>query len=449
MYRCTAARPDALAAILLFLSRIVSLTMNRRSLLHHSAVLSAGALLQSTARLRAADAANDRVRVAVVGLGRGMGHVASLLKTQNTEIAYLCEIDESRLSKAMAMVQDQSGKAPQAATDFRKILEDKNVDALSFALPNHWHAPATILACAAGKHVYVEKPGSHNVREAELMVEAARKHDRRVQMGNQRRSYPLVREAMQRLQEGVIGKLTFARSHYNNKRTAIGQGDQKPAAHVDLDLWQGPAPLRDDVAKYVHYDWHWLWHWGGGELANNGPHGLDIVRWGLGADYPLKVTCNGGRYHYDDAQETPDTISAAYDFGSSGALWDGSSCQPRPQDKSPFVSFYGTGGSMVIGSRDEYTIYDLKGAEVESKKENASDVQHFQNFIDSIRNGTALNSEIEEGQKSTLLCHLGNIAWRTQSTVLFDPETKQIAGENAPAKALWSRSYREGWEPKV
>jgi len=423
--------------------------MNRRQLLQKSVVLSAGTAFSSTTRLRAADGANDRVRVAVVGLGRGMGHVAALLNTKNVEIAYLCEVDESRLSKGLAMVQDKSGKAPKTATDFRKILEDKNVDAMSFALPNHWHAPATILACNAGKHVYVEKPGSHNPREAELMVEAARKHDRRVQMGNQRRSYAMVREAIQRLEEGVIGKRTFARSFYNNKRTAIGQGGQKPAAQVDLDLWQGPAPLRDDVSKYLHYDWHWLWHWGGGELANNGPHGLDLVRWGLGADYPVKVTCTGGRYHFDDTQETPDTIIAGYDFSDSGALWDGSSCHPRPQDKSPFVAIYGEGGSLVIGSRDDYTLYDLKGVEVETKKGTTSDVAHFQNFVDAIRSGSSLNSEIEEGQKSTLLCHLGNIAWRTQSTVLFDAATKKISGDNEAARALWSRSYREGWEPKV
>ncbi len=423
--------------------------MNRRSLLQNSAALGAGALLSQTARLRAADAANDRVRVAVVGLGRGMAHVSGLLKAKNVEVAYLCEVDESRLSKGVAMVQDQSGKAPKTESDFRKLLESKDVDAVSIALPNHWHAPAAILACNAGKHVYVEKPGSHNAREAELMVEAARKHDRKVQMGNQRRSYPLVREAVQRLHEGVIGRRLYARCYYNSSRTAIAQGDKVPAAHVDLDLWQGPAPLRDDVSKFIHYDWHWIWHWGGGELANNGPHGLDIIRWALGVDYPVKVTCNGGRYHYDDLQETPDTIAAAYDFGDSGALWDGSSCLARPQDKAPFVEIYGDNGSLVFGSRDEYTIYDLKGNEVETKKGAASDVPHFQNFVDAIREGAPLNSEIEEGQKSTLLCHLGNIAWRTQSTVSFDPATKKLAGDNAEQQALWSRDYREGWEPKV
>lgn len=423
--------------------------MNRRTLLQNSAVLSAGAVLSSTTRLRAADAANDRVRIAVVGLGRGMGHVASLLKAKNVEIAYLCEVDESRLSKGAAMIQDKSGKAPKAEADFRKLLERKDLDAVSIALPNHWHAPAAILACNAGKHVYVEKPGSHNAREAELMVEAARKHDRRVMMGNQRRSYPLVREAIQRLHEGVIGRRLYARCYYNSSRTAIGQGDRKPAAHVDLDLWQGPAPLRDDVVKFVHYDWHWIWHWGGGELANNGPHGLDVIRWGLGVDYPVKVTCNGGRYHYDDPQETPDTIAAAYDFGDSGALWDGSSCHPRAPEKNPFVMFYGDNGSLAISGRDGYTLYDPKGAVIEEKTGAASDVPHFQNFIDAIRTGAPMNSEIEEGQKSTLLCHLGNIAWRTQSTVFFDPATKKLAGDNAEQQALWSRDYREGWEPKV
>lgn len=377
-----------------------------------------------------------------------MGHVGALLNVPNAEIAYLCDVDEGRASLGVQMVQDKSGKAPKTVTDFRKILEDKDIDAVSFALPNHWHAPATILACNAGKHVYVEKPGSHNPHEAFLMVEAARKHERVVQMGNQRRSYEAVREAVQRLREGVIGKLTFARSYYSSSRGEIGVGDKKPSAHVDLDLWQGPAPLRDDVSKYVHYDWHWLWHWGGGELANNGPHALDLVRWALGKDYPVKVTCNGGRYHYDDTQETPDTTMAAYDFGDCGALWDGSSCLPRPQDKLPFVEIFGAGGSLAISSGSGYTIYDVKGKEIETNESPRSDVPHFQNFVDSVRGEAKLNSEIEEGQKSTMLCHLGNIAWRSQSTVMFDPEKREIIGNEA-AQAFWRREYRQGWEPVI
>ena len=417
--------------------------MNRR----HFTTTALSTVALST--LHAADKVNNKVRVAVCGLGRGMGHVASLLKIPDAEIAYLCELDEGRLSKGMQMVADKSGKAPQGVADFRKILEDKSVDAISFALPNHWHAPATILACAAGKHVYVEKPGSHNAHEAELMVQAARKHDRVVMMGNQRRSYSAVREAVQRLREGIIGKVTYARSAYTNSRKAIGIGDQKPAAHVDLDFWQGPAPLREDVSKYVHYDWHWKWHWGGGELANNGPHGLDIVRWGLGVDYALKVSCTGGRYHFDDEQETPDSFVAAYDFGHCGAAWDGSSCNPRAFDKPAFVEFYGEGGSLAISGGNGYNLYDLKGKEIEKKSEPGSDVPHFQNFLDSIRGLAKPNSEIEEGQKSTLLCHLGNIAWRTGRTIHFDPKAKKIVGDDEAVKLYWARTYREGWEPKV
>ena len=421
----------------------MSVPMNRRTFT--TAALSTAAL----GSLRAADKANDKVRIAVCGLGRGMGHVSALLKCSNVEIAYLCELDEGRLSKGVQMVEKESGKAPQTSADFRKILENKDLDAITFALPNHWHAPATILACAAGKHVYVEKPGSHNAHEGELMVQAAHKHNRVVQMGNQRRSYSMVREAMQKLHEGVIGKVTYGRSAYVASRKAIGMGDQKPAAHIDLDLWQGPAPLREDVAKYVHYDWHWKWNWGGGELANNGPHGIDLVRWGLGVEYPLKVSCVGGRYCFDDTQETPDSFVVGYDFGHCGAAWDDSSCNPRAFDKPAFVEFYGEGGTLAIGGNNSYIVYDLKGKEVDKQTGPTSDVPHFQSFIDAIRGTAKSNSPIDEGQKSTLLCHLGNIAWRSGRTIHFDPATKKIVGDDEAVKLYWARQYREGWEPKV
>lgn len=417
--------------------------MNRRTFT--TAALSTVAL----GTLRAADKANDKVRIAVCGLGRGMGHVSALLKCSNVEIAYLCELDESRLAKGVQMVQEVSGKAPQTSADFRQLLEKKDLDAITFALPNHWHAPATILACAAGKHVYVEKPGSHNAHEGELMVLAARKHDRVVQMGNQRRSYSFVREAMQKLHEGVIGKVTYGRSAYTNTRKETGLGALKPAGRIDFDLWQGPAPLREDVAKFVHYDWHWKWNWGGGELANNGPHGIDLVRWGLGVEYPLKVSCVGGRYHFKDEQETPDSFVVGYDFGHCGAAWDDSSCNPRTADKPAFVELYGDGGSLVITGGNGYVVYDMKGKEIEKQSGPASDVAHFQNFIDTVRGTAKSNSEIAEGQKSTLLCHLGNIAWRTGRTIHFDPATKKIVGDDDAIKRYWARQYREGWEPKV
>lgn len=402
-------------------------------------------MLQSRA---VAASANERVRIAVIGLSRGAAHVTSLTQIPNVEIVYLSDLDEKRMAKPAQMVQDKSGKAPKLEKDFRKILADKNVDAISIATPNHWQAPMTILACEAGKHVYVEKPGSHNAHEALLMVEAARKHKRVVQMGNQRRSFEKVREAMQRLHEGVIGKVTVGRSYYFAKRGAV-----KPKTEslgLDLDLWQGPAPLRKDVENYLHYDWHWDWHWGGGELANNGPHALDVVRWGLKVDYPTMITSVGARYQYEDLQKTPDTNFVSFDFGGKcGAVWDGSSCFPRRQDKLPMVEFYGEKGSLSIALNDSYTIYDPNGEVLDTQKGKGGDVPHFQNFIDGIRNGTPLNSDIEEGQKSVMLCHLGNIAYRSQSTVLFDPEKKQLKPGQDAAQKFWSRTYREGYEPKV
>ena len=217
-----------------------------------------------------------------------------------------------------------------------------------------------------------------------------------------------------------------------------------------MNMWQGPVPDERDMTPYVHYDWHWLWHWGNGELGNNGIHFLDILRWGLNVEYPLRVTFNGGRYFYQDAQETPDTAVAFFDFGKVGISWEQSSCQPRAAEK-PLAEclFYGDGGTFALSS-NSYTVYDLKGVKVsEGKGAGGGDAAHIGNFLAAIRGEATLNSPIEEGQKSTLLCHLGNMAYRTGSMIHFDPVTKRVVG-NPEADKLWQReSYRKGWEPKV
>jgi len=397
--------------------------------------------------VRAAASPGETLRVAVLGMGRGSDHIRALQQIQNVEVAYIVDVDDARLAKG-AKLFDTTPRRPKTAKDFRRVLDDKSVDALFIATPNHWHAPATIMACAAGKHVYVEKPGSHNAREGELMVEAARKHKRVVQMGAQRRSWPGLIEAVARLREGAIGKVLSARCWYSNARASIGRGKQVPVPEgLDFSMWQGPAPERPYIDNLVHYNWHWRWHWGGGELANNGIHALDVARWGLGVEVPLRVTCNGGRYHFNDDQETPDTTLATFHFGDRGIHFDGSICNPRGSDKLPFVEWYGESGTLA-NEGNGYKIYDAKGKVTGQGTGPAGEKGHIENFLDSVRGNARPNCEIAVGQTSTLLCHLGNIAYKTGGAVRADPETRRLRG-NSEAETLWGREYRAGWEPKV
>jgi predicted dehydrogenase len=421
--------------------------ITRRSALQRTAALSLGAALSSFPHLIAANAAGKKLRVAVVGLGRGLAHVQALLTLPDVEIAYLAEVDPKRLERGMKEVADKQTASCAGVKDFRKILDDKTLDAVFIAMPNFWHTPAALLAMQAGKHIYVEKPGSQNPREAEMIVAAAKKYGRLVQMGNQRRTW--MKEAIAALHGGAIGKLHFARAFYYNARAAIGQGANKGAPEIDFDLWQGPVPDEREIRPYVHYDWHWLWHWGNGELGNNGIHTLDVLRWGLQVEYPQRVTYNGGRYWFEDKQETPDTGTAVFDFGKVGMEWVQSSCHPRTAEK-PLAEcvFYGDGGSFAING-PAWTVHDNKGAKIsEGKGAGGGDAAHIGNFLEAIRGNVKLNSPIEEGQKSTMLCHLGNIAYRTNTVVQCDPKTGQLL--NTPAgEKLWKREYRKGWEPTV
>lgn len=423
----------------------------RRKFLTASAA--ATALTTQSLSSRAQDGANEskKVSVGVMGLQRGQSLALDLAKLPGVEVSYLCDVDPRRVSALKNVFADRNLSNPKGVSDFREILSDDSVDALVVAAPNHWHAPATIMACKAGKHVYVEKPCSHNGREGEWMVAAAQKFRRCVQMGTQRRSAPGTREAMQKLAGGAIGKLHLARCYYTNLRGSIGQGIEKnPPEGLDYELWQGPAPhvpYRDNV---VHYNWHWFWHWGGGELANNGVHALDLCRWGLGVDYPTHVVSSGGRYWYDDDQETPDVQSASFEFeGERRITWDALSCNKHGVNS--FCEFFGDAGALALEADGQYRIYDRADKLVDEGKQPAGgQVEHLTNFISAVRNDdpSLLNQPILEGHKSTLLCHLGNIAYRTQRNVSCNSSNGRVL-EDTEQQALWQRDYEKSWESDV
>lgn len=423
--------------------------INRRHFL--GAAAAAGLALQNTTASAAVQQnPSERVVVGIIGTGgRGTGLAGTFARQRGVEVGYVCDVDQTRAERAGGAVQKAGGAAPRVVNDFRRMLDDNNLNAVVVATCNHWHAPATILACSAGKHVYVEKPCSHNPREGELMITAARKNKCHVQMGNQRRSYEKIIEGIEEVRKGTIGRAYYAQSYYLNLRPSIGKGEAGPPPKgLDWDLWQGPAPRRPFRSNYHPYNWHWFWHWGTGELGNNGIHALDVCRWGLKVDYPLRITSGGGKYFYNDDQETPDTHTVTYDFGDKGITWEGRNWHRRGFEGSMFgIAFYGDQGTMIIDG-GKYLILDPQGKEVTQANGSSDDRQHLQNFLDCIRNGKRPNADIEDGHKSTLLCHLGNIAYRVGRTINLDSKTYKIVGD-AEAHRLWTREYRSGWEPRV
>jgi predicted dehydrogenase len=397
----------------------------------------------------------SRVTVGVVGTGgRGTEHGRMFAGLQDCIVGYLCDVDEKRMNAAAKAVEPIATKAgnamPKTAGDFRKILDDKTVDGIIVATCNHWHAVAGILAVQAGKHVYVEKPCSHNPREGELFVAAARKHKRHVQMGNQRRSFGHYIEATKKVRDGILGRAYLAKSWYFNNRPPTGKGKlTDPPKELNYELWEGPAPHRPFKDNYLHYTWHWFWHWGNGELGNNGVHSIDVCRWGLGVDYPIRVSSSGGRYRYDDDQETPDTHTVGFEFADKKLItWEGLSCNTAPGGAAFDIIFYGEKGSLLLKDGG-YTLHDPKGKELEKFPASKDGMNaHLNNWLSAIREDTPLNSEIEEGHKTTLLCHLGNIAHRTGRALKCDSKDGKIL-DDADAMKLWTREYAKGWEPKV
>jgi predicted dehydrogenase len=404
--------------------------------------------------------ANERINMAVMGTnGRGAGMAQNFQKFPDTNVIYVCDVEEKALAKGLEAVK-KAGGSPKSEKDIRKVLESKDVDALLVTAPDHWHAPAAIMACHAGKHVYLEKPCSHNPKEGESVIAAARKYNRIVQVGAQRRSWTNLMEGISELHNGIIGKVYFARGWYTNKRTSIGFGKRTPVpSNLDFDLWQGPAPRRAYRDNLVHYNWHWFWHWGTGEALNNGTHEIDVIRWGLGVDFPTAVSSEGARFVFKDDWETPDTQIINLQFGNDCLVtWEGRSCNSRNSEGGDRgVIFYGETGSLETG-HNGYRVYDLNNKlvkEVDSKDvidgRDASspsanlDAVHIKDFLDAVRNNRRPHADIAELHKSTTLVQLGNIAWRTGQRLTIDPSDGHITN-SLEAQSLWGRSYEPGWE---
>lgn len=384
-------------------------------------------------------------------------------RQSNTDVVYICDVDNVAMQKGIKSVMEVSGKQPDGLRDFRKMLDDKNLDAVYIATPDHWHTPASILSLKAGKHVYVEKPLSHNPNEGEMLVLAAEKYKRIVQIGTQRRSWPTLTQGIEELKKGVIGKVYMAKTWYTNNRESIGIGKEVSVpSNLDYNLWQGPAPRRQYKNNLIHYNWHWFWHWGTGEALNNGTHEIDVARWGLGLDYPLKVNSAGGRYQFKDDWETPDTQVITFEAPGSTIVWEGRSCNASYDDnRSRGIIFLGENGSLHTGD-NSYTIYDNQNKLVKDVKSDIViteglnttspgeelDALHVHNFLENIRNNRKPFADALNGHKSTLWMQLGNISQRVGHTLNIDPLNGHIIGDSEAMK-LWSREYEKGWEPTV
>ncbi len=449
--------------------------MSRRQFVSSTLTAGAALALMQPLYLRAAASPGNKVILAVAGVrtgapgssGRGIELINKFTALPGVEFKYVIDVDRRSLAPAAALTEKAQGHAPKQETDFRRVLEDKDVDGLLITTPDHWHAPMAILAAKAGKHVYVEKPCSHNPREGEILVEVAMRYKRLVQMGSQRRSMANVQQMVREIHDGVIGNLFLAQCFYARRRPPIGFGKVvTPPAELDWDLWQGPAP-RTEYRDNIHpYNWHWFWRWGTGEALNNGVHLLDVARWAMQVSYPTKVSSFGGRWHdvgLDD-WEAPDTQEIQLEFGpGKGISWFGRSCSTygKPGYKANGIVFCGSKGTIDYDGSGSYTVYDLDNHPVKTVGEdptrkvnlaNSADPglneNHAENFVEAIRGNARLTAPIDQGHISTLLAQLGNIAQRVGHELQIDPKSGQILGDRKAAQ-FWTREYAPGWKPTV
>ncbi len=388
---------------------------------------------------------NDTLRVAVCGVkGRGMDHVAGWSKQKDVRITTICDIDLNVTGRASKAIARRYGSEAKVVQDIRRVLDDKNIDAISVATPNHWHALATIWACQAVKDVYVEKPVSHNVSEGRRMVEAARKHGRIVQTGTQCRSHTGMQDAIEFLRSGKLGSIYMAKGLCYKPRGSIGhQADGPVPSGVDYNIWLGPAPERPFNANRFHYNWHWFWDYGNGDLGNQGIHQMDLARWGLGkTELPKAVVASGGRFGYADDGQTPNTLHVSFEFDDCELQFEVRGLITNDEAKVKVGDiFYGTEGILAITSYESWQTFF--GPKLEKGPGGTGGGDHYANFVKAVkgRDPKVLNAEIEQGHLSSAYCHLGNIAYRLGRKLHINPSTESFVNDSE-ADAMLTREYR-------
>ena len=432
---------------------------SRRVFIKNSAA-AAAVLAAPTIIPASAFGANDRINAAVLGLnGRGKSHVSGLMAQNNVQVVTMCDPDMNVLAKNQASFKEKYNKDVKLEQDLRRVMDDKNIDVVSIASPNHWHALSVIWACQAGKDVYVEKPGSHNVWEGRKMVEAANKYDRIVQHGVQLRSSPAINEAVQLLRDGYIGNVYMARGLVFRWRPSIGHKGVEPVPNgLDYDIWTGPAQKRPFSRDIVHYNWHWLWDYGNGDVGNQGIHETDMCMWGLDVGLPTKITSMGGKFLWDDAKEVPEVLTSVYYYPEQQKIiqfevrhW----CTNTEEGVTVGNIFYGDKGILVIDGYSKYQTYMGQNREPgksgDDGAKEASGIDrgaggtdgHFANFIEAVRkhDKSILTGPVETAHLSSALAHLGNIAYRLDRVLTFNPETEKFVNDPEADKML-TREYR-------
>lgn len=429
---------------------------NRRTFMAGTA-LSIGATAALGVGRTAYANANEVVRLGVVGCGgRGSGVARQFASERNCDVVVCCDPDSIRAGKLAEALSKVNGQPrPAIVGDPRQVFDNANVDAVLVATPDHWHAPASIMACNAGKHVYVEKPCSHNLREGRLLVEAARRNKCVVQHGTQSRSMPIIAKAMQMLREGIIGDVLMAKAWNVQRRGNIGKGKPGPVPNnVDYDLWLGPAPVVPFQSNRFHYNWHW-WHaFGTGDMGNDGVHEIDYARWGLGVEsHPSRISGSAAKLFFDDDQQFPDTMQMTFEYPGDGSfgkkrilIWEmriWSTNYPYNVDNG--AEFYGTQGRLMVTKRGKLEVFGERNKRIESpspKSDLKPLLSHHVDFLDAIPTGRRTNADIGIGHLSSSLCHLGNIVARTGRAIEFDPIKETVSGDKQ-AEELLSRRYRD------